>query len=143
VDLPGYYYSYWSDDETSVVFWFGGRTVHISSLTVEAKDGRAISKEDLVSQAQESDTGEAETVAFEKEHLLGQAFARLTSEDGREYWELSGVVGCGAGANTLAIVTISYDDPADKAWAVSTFKTVFHRLPDEQSEHIVTGNSED
>lgn len=143
VDLPGYYYTDWTHDGKSIVFWFGGRTVHISSLTVEAKDGGAISKEDLVSQARESGTSEAETVAFEEEHLLGQAFVRLISEDGREYWELRGVVGCGAGANTLAIVTICYDDPADKTWAVSTFKTVFHPAPDDESEQIVTGSSED
>ncbi len=111
------------------MFWFKDRTIRISSLTVDDKDGRVASKEELLTGWDLNESEGEQITKFEKEHLAGKAVVRKTSEDGGEYWCLQGCMACGEGANRLAIVTICYDGPSDEGWARSTFESVFHPAP--------------
>ena len=125
--FPGYYYEATEDDGSQLIYWFGNRTIRFSSFTASGKDSTdPVSKDVLGSPNKEKADG-SEIVDLDKDHVPGWAALRRTSEDGDEFWILQGKSAC---SNSLAVITICYVDPADKGWAIETFKTIMHPLPE-------------
>ena len=129
IQVPGYYYQTWEDDDGETVFWFGGRTVRFSSLTLSSEDGRLATPEDLLGEKTPEELCGAEVVDLDKGPLRGWATIRLNTDDGQPYWILQGKVACG---NCLGIVTVCFEDAADREWAVETYRSTFHPEPEEQ-----------
>ncbi|MHC4213173.1 MAG: hypothetical protein ACYSWP_07380 [Planctomycetota bacterium] len=133
IDIPGYYYCREQDEGQTILFWFADKTVRFSSLTIECNDGRAASTQELLDVQYGEKHLEVADIEFKKDHLLGRYCVDKTSQDGEGFWMLQGRVACGGGANTLAIITICFDQPQDREWAVSTLKTVSHPEPTKPS----------
>jgi hypothetical protein len=130
IKLPGYYYTDYENEGKTMVFWFNDRTVRISSYDLSTKDNKALSNQEMLDEWEATEKKEdAERIDFTNQHLQGKASISRASEEGREFWVLSGCVTCGQGCNSLCIVTICYDNPEDKDWAVSTFKSFFRAVP--------------
>jgi hypothetical protein len=133
IELPGYYYTDYENKGRTKVFWFNDRTVRISSFDFSTKDNRALSNQEILDELEVAEKSEnTENIEFTNQHLQGKAAISKASEADRKFWMLSGRVACGQGCNSLCVVTICYDNPDDKDWAVSTFKSVFLVVPDEK-----------
>jgi hypothetical protein len=123
IAVPGYYVRE-DDDEGVTMFWFAGRTVRLSSLTIEGKHGQAPSPDSLLAEAGEEDALRGETFEFDEDHVKGRAAVQPAEEEGRRFWMLQG---CAAATGSLAIVTVCFDAPGDKTWAVDTFRSLRRR----------------
>jgi len=119
--IPGYFYETAEDDGTHLVFWFPGRTVRFTSFTVDNKDGSKARTWDVLKKRGGDKTDGGETVEIDKEDVKGRGVIRWTSEEGEEYWQLQGEAYT---YNGVAIVTVCYDDEADKAWAIDVFRSL-------------------
>ena len=98
-----------------------GRTVRATAMTVSGSR----SADELLPRKPEH----PEVTCSPLPHLKGKAGIALTHEDGEEYWMLQG---CMATFNALCVVSVCYDDPNDRQWAIETFKSVSHPPPQEQ-----------
>jgi hypothetical protein len=81
---------------------------------------------DKLERPDEKELPASEIISLDKEHVRGRAVISKSSENGEEYWMLQGKSYC---FNNLAITTICYGDPADKAWAIETFRSIMHPSP--------------
>jgi hypothetical protein len=114
VSLPGYYFRDFENDGGTAVFWFGDRTVRVSSFNFEMKTPRTL--EHLV--GDEGDIEHAPNV-----HLKGRASIEWTQRDNESYWLLSGKLACN---NSICIVSICYEKAEDKQWAIDVFRSISH-----------------
>jgi hypothetical protein len=125
--LPGYYYQTEEDDGASVVFYFGDRTIRFSSFTVTSdSEAHPSRKEMLLSRDSANARGE-EIINLDDGPIQGWASIAAKTEDGEAFWMLQGEAAC---ENSLGIITICYVDPADKVWAVKTFRGIMYAQAD-------------
>ena len=115
--LPGYFYRDTEDEGTTLVLWYGDRTVRVSTMSVSGD--KPASPDALLPET----PGTSEMAFRMAEHLKGIATIESAEEDGEKLRTLFGRV---ATHNSLCLVSISYRDPNDDGWAVETFKSVSH-----------------
>jgi hypothetical protein len=127
IRLPGYYYDATEDGGVEMVSWFGDRTVRFSSFTIQRKDGRPAPPRNLLGVKPTEESRDAELIDLDREHLRGWATIQRANDGCGDCWQLQGQIACG---NTLAIATICYLEPADKDWAIETFRSVSHPPPE-------------
>lgn len=124
VRIPGYFYDSVEEDGSTAVFWFGERTVRLSSLEVGGKSAAVPTPDELLA----GRVSGGINFEFDRGHLKGQASIGKSSEDGKDFWMLQGRV---ATTGKLCFVTACFDDPEDQDWAVEVFKSVTHPGPAE------------
>jgi hypothetical protein len=108
IDLPGYYGAQLEDDGETQVYWSTGRTVRASSLSFTAKTPRTPAE---VLGAAAAQKGEL-PLALCSGGLAGK-YTYSAAEDGDGFVVTAKV----AKKDGLCIVTIQFDDEADRAWA--------------------------
>jgi hypothetical protein len=124
VRVPGYYYDELENDGETQVYWFKGRTVRGSSITVTGKDGRRVPATKLVENPPKGAT------SFSKDRFAGWASIKHVEEKGEgSYWMLQGRM---AASNNVCQLTICYDDKTDEEWALKTWQSI--RKPPEKDE---------
>jgi hypothetical protein len=121
IALPGYFYR--QEEEGTITLWHNDLTVQVSSFAVKRDDGQPAPPRDMLPKKTAEDVEGAEVIDYEHKHLRGWATIRQEQEDGETFWQLCGQM---ALPNSLCYVTIGYVDPRDKAWAIETFKSIFH-----------------
>jgi hypothetical protein len=126
--LPGYYYYETGDDGAEQVYWFGNRTIRFTSFTATEKEGTNSSLKDRLGPPDSEESSSPEVIDLDKGHIVGRAIIKLSAENGHEFWMLQGKLVCSAG---FAIMTICFDDPADKSCAVDTFMSITYPTPHE------------
>ncbi len=127
IRLPGHYYETWEDDGAEPVFWFDGRTVRFTSFTSSGEDETPAIPADMLSRKTPEKLQGAEVVDLDNQDVQGWATIRQAEEDGQSYWQLQGEAACG---NTLGVVTICFEDSADRDWAVQTYNSLSHAKTD-------------
>lgn len=140
IRLPGYYYESEEEEEEEedaeeAVFWFGDRTVRVSSITVRRKDGSPPPPRELLPERSPDDVDGARVMDVEEGHLKGWASIRQAEEEGERFWMLQGHMAC---EGNLCICTICYADAADEPWAIDTYQSLMHPEPgaDEQTDDL-------
>jgi len=115
LQAPGYWYD--DLDDGSLVLWFKDKTIRACSFTVE---GRAAT--DILASSTKShrDVADDQLVRWESRHLIAEGVYRWT-DDGDGYWMLESSV---AMDGSLCVLTICFEDPADRAWAETTLRSV-------------------
>lgn len=119
ISLPGYYREGLEDDGGTVLFWHGSRAIRGSSISATPPEGQS----DLVEYVLSGKPSEGDVYDFEEKHLRGWATIEETSEDGEEYFVLHGEMAIG---HHVGYLTVCFDDPQDKDWALSVWRTMFH-----------------
>ncbi len=115
IDLPGYYGAQLEEDEETQVYWFTGRTVRGSSLSFRGKTPRTPAE---VLGAPSAEKGEL-PLALSRRELAGKyTYSAAKNGDG---FVLTAQV---AKQDGFCIVTIQFDDEADRAWAEATAASV-------------------
>jgi hypothetical protein len=125
IELPGYWYDEMQEDGKAQAYWFGDRTVRGSALSYNPKDDKPRTAADTLSIL---GVPPADAVHFKRGHIKGYASISRECDDGNDYFMLTGYA---AAPDNICVVTICYDDPADKEWAFETWKTVNVPPPDE------------
>lgn len=110
VVVPGYFYQEWEDDSTQV-FWFGDRTVWLSTLTIDRDDFDA-----------ETAVREAESEIAE----LSDGCARFGDfaphlDNGWQGTRLGGKVET---AGRIAVCSVLFRDPAHRGWAMDVLRSL-------------------
>lgn len=123
IRLPGYFYSNTENDGETAVFWFAGRTVNASSLTIGGKGENIVKKCELLPDAGKGTGTGAEIVEFHKDHLDGRGFILPPHGNEQAHWTLEGHIQV---SNNLCVTTICFTDIADKPWAIQTWQSVSH-----------------
>lgn len=112
--VPGFYYDEMEDDHTTVVYWYANRTVRGSSLSFEPGPSPDAA-------APEPDEAHRE-LEFAEAHLTGVADIEWFEEEDESYWRLQGEV---RAPGRICILSICFEDAADREWAVETRKSTF------------------
>ena len=123
IQIPGYYYHLVENDGEIVVFWFGGRTIRINSMSIKDPNGQSVPAEKII----EKHPDKSSVIKHSEDYLLGCATIERTMENGEEFWLLSGMM---ATSGNLCIVTISYEKTEDEDWAIATWKSITMPKPD-------------
>jgi hypothetical protein len=123
INLPGYYSQLIEDDGT-FVFWFGERTIRFSSFSVKRNPDATSSLQDSLAVFPKENPN-SKIISLEKNHLHGMAAISPPNADkDRDYWMLHGKIVCNE--DSIGLLTLCFDDPADKTWAVETFQSISH-----------------
>jgi hypothetical protein len=126
INAPGYFYDEWEDDQATLVLWYGGRTIWMSSLSYSGKDGNPVSPSEGVRPGRDEppDVSIVESV----DNWLHRRYYVVENRDETGTWTLFGKV---ATFNTVCIVSIRFSDKSDQAWAESMFNSVSCPKPDD------------
>jgi len=122
ITLPGYYYDGIENEGSSVIYWFGDKTIRGGSMTLETKKDRSITTSDIFNNKPDSD----DVLEFTKGKIIAWAHIVKNEELDDEFWCLQGEVALN---NNLCFITICYENDEDKQWAIDTWKTI--EMPDE------------
>jgi hypothetical protein len=122
IELPGYYYDATEDDHTTLVFWFKNRTVRASSWSWDAEEPRTVDESLAYRLAKSTEPG-VELIDFRRENLPGCATLKRASDDGENYWLLQGETCVN---DSRCLVSICFDDDADRDWAIRTWRSLRH-----------------
>ncbi|MGH7143183.1 MAG: hypothetical protein ACREJ2_03520 [Planctomycetota bacterium] len=121
IDVPGYFYVSQEREGTIDVLSHGNRKIEITSLSANAKDGEPAPTEWLL----ESSTPlPQEHRKHEHAGHVGVAYVSPIDSNKGGGFRLHGRM---AKPGNLAMVTITFADRADEAWAFETWRSVFHR----------------
>lgn len=119
--IPGSMGEEIEDGQTWVAF-DTGRTMRMSNFTVEGKDGGEPPSADELIEGGPPIEGETQLVPHTRTKTLSRrgAIQQVTEEDS-SYTNLTGIV---TGQGSVALVTLSFDDPQDQTWAIEVWKTI-------------------
>jgi hypothetical protein len=120
IDLPGYFWGELEDDGRIQVYSFPGKTVRGSSLSFTPREGATAA--DLLKDS--SHEHDERLLSMEKDHLVGKYSCRWDAE--QRCHILHAKV---AKLDGLCIVTIAFDEAADRAWAESVAATIAAPVP--------------
>jgi len=129
IEVPGYFHFEAENDGTTEVFWHGGRSLRVSTLVMQAKDGRALSADEIF-QKMHVDVEEGENREVRRvEGFVGVAVeGRYEDDDGEAYWVLT----CKAAVEgNFCLLTVCWDDEDDGTWARDTWHGL--RPPEERT----------
>lgn len=112
INLPGFFHETFDPDDNTLTYWFGDKTVHATTFAI---DRSADFK------AEDVEPNDQPDIAFVDNGTAYYAETDRGRESGRDYYSLVGTVEAEFGA---AVISVLYDDPNDKDWAVSVFKSV-------------------
>jgi hypothetical protein len=113
------------------VWWFGDRTVRLSSLTVGDKPGSPAAGRNILPEKTRERVEGHEVIDHDHGHIAGWAAIGPAEQDGDKFWQLQGTMACG---NSLCIVTVCYVNREDKDWAIDVFRSVTHPDPNGHDE---------
>jgi hypothetical protein len=128
VDLPGWWHREVTPDAGELCFWWQGRSVRISSLSVEDETGHVPQPEALLSGR--SRPQQTPDVEFRHGRRIGWAHIGPADDEADEY-ELQGTL---AVPGSLAMVTIRFEDPSHRSWAIDTFQGIRHPREDQDTD---------
>jgi hypothetical protein len=119
ITLPGYMYAT-PGERRRLIFSGGGRAVEIGTLAVESRSNNAALEERLL-QGVKAASADGNLLKMQRGSLSGRAGIGETPQSGVPQWTLNGYV---AAFSSIALVTITYRDPADEAWALATWQSL-------------------
>lgn len=120
VAVLGYFATEVAEEGEETVWHFGDRIVRLGSIAVRGKGGAPISAAQLMERTDDEGPGRDE-VEFAAGPVRGRAAFSTESGDGETYRMLQGRA---AVDGSVAVVTITYVNPADRAWAEAVFKSL-------------------
>ncbi len=129
ITVPGYFYDEITEDDGAQVYRFGNKSVCGSSVRVQPKENGTAQPNELIGSPPEM----GEIVHMETGFLKGWAQV-LEPKDGNgetnengysDLWILKGKT---AADNNLCTITITFDNPEDKEWAVETWRSTHMHL---------------
>jgi hypothetical protein len=115
IGLPGSFAESW-DTEGTFLAGEPPRTLWVSTMAFRDDDGQPLPAERLF---QTGIDERGERIEHTKGPLRGRAFVRRVAGPGGGHFELAGE---SAVPGALASCTISFEDPADRAWAIATWQ---------------------
>lgn len=127
VTLDGYFHEE-ASEEGSMTYFHGDRVVRVTPLAVGGGDGPPTG-EALMNSVAANEGGEPVIDIAEPSRLV-KAWRSVSEEDGQACTHLAGGV---TTDGRLAVVTITYTDPAHANWAEQVFRSI--RPPDERQEN--------
>lgn len=123
--VPGSFAEAWEDDGGTWVAWDQTRTVRVTTLSIGAKGAPA--EPEAILGPSKPDDAAVQRFDYRDRWLLGRASLVPTEENGKRFWRLTGESAIPGG---LGIVTVFFDDEADRDWALGTWKSLAHPAPD-------------
>jgi hypothetical protein len=120
IEAPGYFYDDWEDDQATLVLWYGSRTIWVSSLAYQGKDGNPISPTEGAGRGQ-SEPQDVPVVESVDKWLHRRHYFVENHDDEESSWTLFGKV---ATYNSICVVSIRFSDESDRAWAEAVFNSV-------------------
>jgi hypothetical protein len=123
ISIPGYFRSAWNPNMGQMAFYFGTRSVQVSTFSHPHAAPHCYSHFRDV----DGTTRAAERLEFEKGHLKGVAsLSHLKDhDDDPGYWNLVGRV---VGPYHMSRINITFADDAEKEWADQIWRTLFRPL---------------
>ncbi len=115
--VPGSLAETWEESGETWCAWDSSRTVRLSSLVLKEKGGRVVPAEELLA----SDEATEDSIEHRGTRVIGRAEIGFVTEEDNSYWRLQGRV---AAPGTVAICTVCFDGPADRDWAIATWKSI-------------------
>jgi hypothetical protein len=122
IEVPGSLAECWDEDGTWQA-WDSARSVSVSLLSSTA-NGNSPSAKEALSQAPLP--AEGEPLEYRGADVIGRAVLEHGTKEGPSEWLLTAA---SAVAGRLALLTICYEDPADRPWAINTWQSLAHRSP--------------
>lgn len=122
VEVPGDFARERGEDRTWTG-WNGGRTVWFHAEGFTKPDGSVPTAAEAVAVGRRSLPDGEPVAGLVADGLRGEAVWGEADEDGRRAWRLSGVAAAGG---QVAVLHAHADDPADKDWAVKTWRSLRH-----------------
>jgi len=132
IDIPGFFLTQYDEANGTTVFYFDDKTIRINTYMVNGNDDQPISREDALHFAEEQceKNMQRHGVAIEERilehhrHLSRMANLYKAEEKGRKYyWSLGG---WHVTTGHLCLTTLSFDNIADKEWALRTWRSIMH-----------------
>ena len=127
IDIPGFFHFETENEGATEIFWHGGRTVRLTTLTVHGKNNEQLPPEKVLSKLKvEEKAGDAE-LSRQDDGFIGRATLERHEDDGDEYWSLT----CqAASTSSYCLLTICYDNENDAQWAEDTWLSLAHQGED-------------
>ena len=127
IDVPGQMAEKWEDSSTWVA-WDEGRSVWVSTFANRTSATPTIPEHLTLT---EPTTTWGELIEYETEHLQGSAVLDQDLDEGEVVWQLQAR---SAVAGQLAVSTICFTSPSQRAWALETWRSLAHSsVPSEES----------
>ncbi len=121
IRLPGYYHAEQKEDG-GLTFWFGPRTLHVT--TYRAKSGRG--QDELLASLMKDVEQDGVREEYRKEHLVGAACLRLHEKEHERYWMVQGAM---VAPDSFAFFTICFDDENDRECAGRAWRSLHTPCP--------------
>ncbi len=132
VTLPGYFYEAEEDEGSTVVFWFGQKTIRMSTMVVRSKDSSPVPAEELASFGKDEIPADAELHQVTETDRVGWAVITPERDENQQpFWMLQGNM---AVPGHVGHITVCYSDPADEMWAIETWRSVQGPSASEEDE---------
>ena len=122
VEVPGDFAREWGEGRTWTG-WAGPRTVWFHAEGFTKPDGSTPTAAEAVAVGRRSLPDGQPVPPLAADGLRGEAVWGEAEEDGRRAWRLSGVAAAGG---QVAVLHVYAEDPGDKSWAVTTWKSLRH-----------------
>lgn len=122
VKVPGEFAREWDGDRTWTA-WAGSRTVWFHAEGFTKPDGSAPTAPEAVAVGRRSLPAGEPVPPLVADGLRGEGVWGEADEDARGAWRLSGVAAAGG---QVAVLHVYAEDPADKDWAVTTWRSLKH-----------------
>jgi hypothetical protein len=119
IEVPGAMADEWDTPETWRG-WDGQRTVWFTSYAVTDADGSKPAAKELLVKLR---LPRGERLKHQGERTIGKATLAPYEEEGKHLWQLSGQ---SAVDGEIGVFTIVFEDPADRDWAVSVWRSIEH-----------------
>jgi len=122
--IPGYFAQMHRNDGGTVVYYYGDRSIHATSMRA-AENGAAARGEKTVRDKAAETEDDPEAFTFQKGHILGWG---TTQHDGSLHGVMQAILGSGEQICTLTVVYEDTDNGRD--WAEATIRSVYCPPPD-------------
>ena len=107
-------------ESSSYVYWDDKKTIRLTSFTVEFKEDVQNKSEMLLENATESEPG-YEPFRLSNETIAAKIMHKQGEENGQIQWE---TYFAAAHENSLLLITLFYEDEADRGWAIDVCNSV-------------------
>jgi hypothetical protein len=111
------------EDTGTLSIWHRNRTAHFGTydLMPDSPNGPRVKAETIARPEPDDIPQGVKPVRFKRDDRVGFYWIVPTEEDGQKAWLLQG---CMAVDGSAADVTIWFEDPQDRNWAIKTFESV-------------------
>jgi hypothetical protein len=119
--IPGEFAEEWEDSGETWSAWYGGRTVWVTSWSVQGENDETLSPSEILDSRSWPAEGEGKIIQHEDGALLGRAVFMECVEEEQTVWNLKAY---SAIEGNFALCNIYLQDESDLPWALEVWKSL-------------------